>query len=227
MNIVIYIITMFINLLKRDAPMEDNDVKKKKGIKFQRVKSYFIQAAKEIIINEGIANITVRKIAENAGYAFSTIYVYFSDINELLQAVKMDFMHDIMQYLNENAQEKSLRTDDIKKLHIKYIQYFMEKPNVFHFFYSYRLPSATEELIDMSGFEQARQEMYSGLVKNGVIKESEVELLAKTIIYAVQGLLTLHFSGNGLTEEDVYNDAEQMIDYLLKGSLKNEETDSP
>ena len=56
----------------------------KKSILEQRMKGYFIQAAMEILRGEGIKDLSVRNVAEKAGYSYATLYNYFKDLNELL-----------------------------------------------------------------------------------------------------------------------------------------------
>jgi len=46
-------------------------------IKKRRVMTYFIEAANEIIKEEGINGITIRKVADKAGFNSATIYNYF------------------------------------------------------------------------------------------------------------------------------------------------------
>jgi len=51
----------------------------------------------------------------------------------------------------------------------------------------------------------------------GRIKEEEVFVIAKTIIYTIHGLLALYFSDNGMTIEVLYNEIDKSTEYLLKG----------
>ncbi|MDX5609295.1 TetR/AcrR family transcriptional regulator, partial [Clostridioides difficile] len=44
---------------------------------------YFIEAAQNIMENEGIENITLRKVADMAGYNSSTLYKYFKNLDHL------------------------------------------------------------------------------------------------------------------------------------------------
>ena len=53
--------------------MDKLDIKKK------RVMMYFIEAIQELILNEGIENLSIKKIADKAGYNTATIYNYFED----------------------------------------------------------------------------------------------------------------------------------------------------
>ena len=56
----------------------------KKQIQEQRIKSYFIQATKEILKGEGLKCISVRNIADKAGYSYATLYNYFKDVQDLI-----------------------------------------------------------------------------------------------------------------------------------------------
>jgi Transcriptional regulator len=196
--------------MRRECKMSETET-----IKSQRVKSYFVHAAKEIILGEGVENTSVRKVADKAGYSFATIYNYFTDINELLQEVKVVMIQDVINHMQGKMPDKIYDLDDIKKLHRLYIEYYIERPNVFRFFYSYHLNTVKAKPTDMPRFEKIWQDTYYGMVMSGAIKETEVEVVAKTIIYTMQGVLALYFSDNGLTTEDVYRDVELIIDHLL------------
>lgn len=59
------------------------------------------------------------------------------------------------------------------------------------------------------------QELNKRYGQNGIIKESDIPLIAKTIIYTIHGLLSLYFSDNGMTVKILYEDIDNITDYLL------------
>lgn len=56
----------------------------RKEIKKERTRRYFLDAAKDIIKAEGVANLTTKKIGEKAAYSYASIYNYFENFNELV-----------------------------------------------------------------------------------------------------------------------------------------------
>ena len=53
---------------------KERSTDEKKELKRQRIRTYFLEAAKEIIINEGYESVSVRKVADIAGYSYA-IYI--------------------------------------------------------------------------------------------------------------------------------------------------------
>lgn len=49
--------------------------------KRKRIMSYFINATIELMEKEGIENLTIRKVAEQAKYNSATLYHYFSNLD--------------------------------------------------------------------------------------------------------------------------------------------------
>jgi len=189
---------------------------KKYSIKSERIRSYFIEATKEIIMREGVQSVSVRKVAELAGYSYATIYNYFSDLNQLLQETKLYMIRDIIAYMGSVQGGKVGGLDEIKSINRKYALYYLEHPHVFRFFYSYQLtnePRTTERYFD---YEASWHDTYRCLVENGTIREEDVSIVGKTIIYAMHGLLALFFSDNGLTQEALLNDLDQLTEYQMK-----------
>ncbi len=69
---------------------EDNVTNKE--LRVRRVRGYFIDAAKEIVAEEGIDAVTIRKVAQRAGYNSATLYNYFKNINHLIAITLYDHM---------------------------------------------------------------------------------------------------------------------------------------
>jgi len=61
-----------------DQSQKNRELQKKRTI------LYFIQAAEELIEEKGQDNITVREVANRAGYNIATLYNYFENINHLI-----------------------------------------------------------------------------------------------------------------------------------------------
>lgn len=205
--------------MAQKEPRDKQSIKnQRESIKSQRVKSFFIQAAKEIIINEGVENVSVRKVADHAGYTFTTIYNYFKDLNELLQEAKNVMIQDVMIYMRGAVPEKLYDLEDIKDLNHRYVSYYIERPNIFRFFYSYRLQPVTGNPKEALDYGSLYHDTYRGFVKRGLLTDEEVPLVAKTIIYTIHGLLALYFSDNGLTIDRFFEELDKITEYLLKGS---------
>jgi len=195
--------------------MIELDTKDKQSIKSQRVKSYFIQAAKEIIMNEGVEYVSVRKVADKAGYAYTTIYNYFTDVNELLKAVKDDMIKDVMVHMQGDMHDKINDLEEIKRSNRAYVTYYINHPHIFHFFYSYRLnPVSTKP--ELPDFEKHWEMTYGSFVEKGVIRKEDIHVIAKTMIYSIHGLLALYFSDNGMEEVNLFEDLDSIISHLLE-----------
>lgn len=195
---------------------ETKEITEKQTLKTQRVKSYFVQATKKIILDEGVENVSVRKVADLAGYTFSTIYNYYGNLNELLQDVKTDMINDLMLHMQSTLPGKVFELDDIKKQNRLYVGYFIDHPNIFSFFYSYRLHPLEKDRAEVPDFSPQYMETYRGFVESGVIRESEVMPLAKTFIYSIQGLLALYFSDNGMSVEILFEELDHVAEFLLR-----------
>jgi len=197
--------------------MGDTGNTEKHSVREGRVRAYFIEAAKQIILREGVEGVSVRKVADIAGYSYATIYNYFSDLNALLLATKHAMIVDMVAYMGGAEGGKAAGIEDIKRLNRRYAGYYLEHPHVFRFFYSYRLtdaqPAHAEQHFD---YAASWQDTYQCFVADGTIRAEDVGIVARTIIYALHGLLALYFSDNGLSEEALLNDLDQLTEYLLK-----------
>jgi len=187
----------------------------KNDIKTQRIKRYFLEATKQIILTEGVEGVSARKIAKIAGYSYATTYNYFKDINQLLGETKALMVTDVSKYIQETMCFPIISIEDIKMLFRAYLQYYLSHPHIFRFFYFYRL-SDDEAQKERYDFSDSWTWTFRFLVEEGSMKETEVEYCAKSLIYSAHGLLALFFSGNGITEEMMFADLDKIIDYILR-----------
>ena len=198
---------------------EENVAKKKELIKVT-----FIEAAKSIIMQEGVANVTVRRIADITGYSYTTIYHYFENLEELLLETKLLMIQDMVNYGREKPLYNENPLQRLKK-HAKIpIDFFIENPNIFNFFYAYKMGLKNETAMRSLDIEKSFWVDYMPFVDKGIIRSEDIPTIARTTMYAVYGIITLFLSGNGLSKEEIYNDLDRIIDLLMKeGGLGEDE----
>ncbi len=195
---------------------ERQSMNEKSELKVQRMKSYFLEAAKQIITAEGAENISARRVAEIAGYSYATIYNYFKDIDELLGETKAFMVTDVIKHMQAAIDFTINNTEDLVKMFVAYTGYYLDHPHIFRFFYCYRL-SDTESAKEQYDFNLPWAAALQFLIEDGRLKECDMETCAKTVIYSVHGLMALYFSGNGLTEEMLLADINKVIQYIVRG----------
>jgi len=191
----------------------------KKDYRRLRTKKYFLDAAKEIIMNEGSENVTVRKVADLAGYSYATLYHYFSDLNELMWEVRKDMVNELVDSLGKKMPGTEDGIESLREGFRIYISYYFKNPNVFRFFYFYPMskPNKLDEEAEYEpDFGAMWNEAFKGMVLAGRLNPEDIEAAAKTIIYAIHGMIMLNFSNNGdMTEENVYKDLDKIMEFIF------------
>ena len=58
------------------------------------VKKIILLAAKELFLEHGIDNVSMRKIANKINYSPTTIYIYYSNKNDILKHLAQDYFSE-------------------------------------------------------------------------------------------------------------------------------------
>ncbi len=189
-------------------------------IQNNRMKKCFTDAAKEILINEGVVNVSVRKVGEVTGYSYATIYNYFKNLEHLLWSVGLDFIQDIITIYENDFIKEVYTIEDLNELFIRYIDYYFTKPNVFKFFFFYQVGDPPEELkieLKRPSLEKYTINILQNLVHQNVIEQKEVKIISGLITNSVHGLLLMYFSNKRIiTKEEIVINVRNIIRYLLE-----------
>jgi len=107
----------------------------RKTVQEERMRNYFITAAKELMRAEGIAVVSTRNVAERAGYSYATLYNYFSDIRDLIFSCAEGFMAECTEFVEENTKGKTSGAERIKAVSESYAKFFVQYPGIFELLY--------------------------------------------------------------------------------------------
>lgn len=193
-----------------------------KNIKKEFVKSKFIDAAKSIILQDGVSSVTVRRIAEITGYSYATIYHYFQDLNTLLLDTKLSMIREMTLAGNTQAAMAEGPLERIKQQARLMAGFFMNNPNIFGFFYQYKMDESNAMAMRSLELEKAYYDDFIPFVQSGAIRVADIPAISRSITYVVFGSITIYLSNNGLTMEEAFNDIDNTIDLLLRGREGNE-----
>lgn len=184
----------------------------RKEIQKERMWHYFVDATVEIIDKEGIENVTIRKVADKAGYTSSTVYNYFQELSHLIFFAAMrftkDYIEDLPKYMNEgtNTIEKWLYS------WVCFCKHSFEKPQIYSVIFINNLGSVPEDLLehyyktyqnDLVGLPEQIQSIIlehtfskrSALylqeaINEGLIEQRDVEFIAETTHLIWKGMMT-------------------------------------
>ncbi len=185
----------------------------RKAIQEQRKKGYFIEAAKKIIKEEGISNLTVKKVADSAGFASGTLYNYFTDLNDLFSYCADDYWEECKEYVVETADNNSIKEKIITSSKA-YCEYFINNPNVF-------------ELIFLKDFDEMPVEspevvllliksLYEG-VESGLIPRDRIKIVKNLLSSSMHGVLLFFIKKRtDASKKDVLEMIEEEAKYILE-----------
>lgn len=160
------------------------------------MKGFFIQATKEMLKGEGLKSVSVRKIADRAGYSYATMYNYFKDVQELIFHCVKDFQEECREMVESGTAVQTPGTGKIQAKAALYMRYFVEYPGIFELFF-------LEKMTDIELKQPVSSLIYTFLtrlcqpeweycIQEGIFDRAEAEIRQKELNFAVTGML-LHY----------------------------------
>ncbi|MDM5225998.1 TetR/AcrR family transcriptional regulator [Cytobacillus sp. NJ13] len=184
----------------------------RKEIQTRRMWQYFINATTDLIDEEGIENLTARKIADKAGYTVSTIYNYFDELSHLIFFASMrqvrEYTEDLPRYIKrgKNYLEKYLHTwecfchHSFQKPQIYYSIFITDlgvKPDeLFQHYYSIyhedllEIPDEIKPLILEQDLTTRNKGLLEMAYREGSIKSDEIDDITEMSVLIWTAMLT-------------------------------------
>ncbi|MEH7380487.1 TetR/AcrR family transcriptional regulator [Bacillus sp. JJ1533] len=184
----------------------------RKEIQVTRMLEFFIDATAQIIEEEGIENVTARKVADLAGYTSSTIYNYFDELSHLVFFASLRFLKDYIKELSvyiDNAQgpiDKYLSTwecfckhsfNNPQIFNVIFISNLGTEPNELlqRYYKVYKndllqLPEEIKMLVLENDLSKRSKAMINEAIENGELSSTDVEAITGITIFIWKGMLT-------------------------------------
>lgn len=194
----------------------------KKELQEQRIRGYFIQAAKEMLKGEGLRSINVRSVAEKAGYSFATLYNYFRDIKDLVFLCVKDFQDECQEYVTGEAKKCKRGKDRIKAITLAYLKYFIQYPGTYELFFLEKVNDIGQKqptiTLIYTFLDRLSDKEWDYLIKKGQVTAEESEILKIQLHALVAGLLLFYLNRR---EPANYNDFMKMVHAQLDHTIYN------
>lgn len=206
-----------------------------------RMWQYFIEATTQIIEREGIHQVTVRKVADIAGYQSSTIYNYFEELSHLVFFASLRFLKPYIDELpvymakGENSLEKYLLCWEC------FCRHSFKEPQIYNSIFLSNLGDSPEEMLrkyylvyeqDIIDLPEDLKPMFlehnlskrtmnalHKAIEDGYIKQENVESVIEMTILIWKGMINslLNYRANYNADEA----CEKTMKYIREITLKN------
>lgn len=96
------------------------------------VKKIILEAAKELFLEHGISSVSMRKIANRINYSPTTLYIYYSNKNDILKHLAKDYFSEYAQdYENILANREKSSIDNLISFIKLYIHRALANPGMY------------------------------------------------------------------------------------------------
>jgi len=169
----------------------------------EALKAKIIEAASLLLVEEGFESVSIRRIADQIEYSPATIYLYFKDKAELIDAICEELFGQMLEALTDAGAGES---DPLKRLRIgmrRYIEFGMSHPN--HYLAVFGQPSRSQEetaegheahRLGMEAFEILRQSLRE-CINHGAMPACDVETTSQAAWMCLHGVTSLMITTYG------------------------------
>lgn len=167
----------------------------------------FVNAAKELMEQENFRNVSIRKIAQKAGFHNSTTYLYFKNSDQLIMLASMKYFCDYSHALNILSQRRLPPVDNFMLIWAYFLDTALKNPFVFYNFFFGKNSDNLYDIIKMyyDLFPEEREQFS---------KDIEAMYFGKNFTERSLTILrALIPEGTGVTEENVYMLNEISVGY--------------
>ena len=205
----------------------------------KRIMIYFIEATRNLIQAEGVDGLSIRKIANEAGYNSATLYNYFRDLEHLTLFGSVCYLRDYVVLLGKSLTPEMNALERFRTIYHCFNDIAFRNPDIFHNMFFGRHSEDLGEVLhtyyyelfpdELSGLsDPMRQMLVSGsmrerdsvtmqdMVREGFVSPDKADLTLDLIISVHQNFIyEAAIQGDSLDLDAHKSRFFQMFDYLL------------
>ena len=183
------------------------------------LKNALIQVGIEILSDEGVKGLSLRRVAKRAGVSHTAPYAHFADKQALVAAISTEGYRRLYAQLTQNDQK--FGSDPLKKLvevAWSYVQFAVKDPAHFKITFS----GVIEKENDYPAFVEISQQSFAFIIKTvadcqaaGILRSGPTDLIAVHLWGSIHGLATLIIEDKlSSTVLEIYTLREMLISTL-------------
>ena len=192
-----------------------------KEIQEQRMRGYFIQATKEILKGEGLKSISVRNIADRAGYSYATLYNYFKDVRDLIFECVVDFQEECETFVISETEKTPAGIEKIKSIAKAYVKYFIQYPGTFELFFLEKINDVANKqptLKLISNFlDRLSNNDWEYCIDTKVMNKEDAKVKKNTLNFTLVGMLLLYINRR---QPETYKEFSEEIENQINSILE-------
>ncbi len=168
----------------------------------ERTRALFVEAAKEILMGEGISCISARNVAERAGYSYATLYNYFRDMGDLVIVCLDEFSVDTLRFVEKDT-EMAHRINPVNGIKVKLnslVKYFIQYPGIYDLFYLEKIGTSKNRAQSSSTVTslvgRLIEKEWEEFCSNENLEQREINLRKDQLLFVFSGLMLLYQNRN-------------------------------
>jgi AcrR family transcriptional regulator len=165
----------------------------------EHLRSQILEAATDMIAQEGLQHLSIRKLADRIEYSPATIYLYFRDKAELVQTICVETFTPLRDKLKRQMAETRAPLPKLRQCLLAYMEHGLEHPQ--HYYVTFCMPEGHFGGMDpakvdegyevaMETFDLLRQGLGASM-DAGVIRKTDVEVAAQLTWMMMHGIVSL------------------------------------
>jgi AcrR family transcriptional regulator len=209
----------------------------------ERMRQLFIDATVNIIKEEGIKGVTIRKIANIAGYNSATLYNYFDELSHVMFFAAMKFLKKYTDDLPNYISRAQDSFDEFLLIWECFCRHSFEEPEIYHAIFGANLGDLPDDILNnyYNQFPEDIQNLPSELmpmllepnlskrsiialrrcIESGWVREENAVEINELILLVYHGMLSLFL--NNRRSYTVEEATRKTVEYIRRIVLHSDE----
>lgn len=204
--------------------------KKRQLVRQEELKNIILDAAREIIAQEGFQGLSIRKLTQKIEYSPAIIYHYFQDKNEIVESLVREGYGQIMEAVSSVKPNMAEPEKEIREVFANYIEAALESSEVYKEFMLNEDPAVLQRtgllragISETSPSIQVLVKTIQRGISLGRIADCDPELTAQIMWTATFGLIIKLIIEKDIPREQIDRLIERHLDIIFLGIVAKKE----
>jgi AcrR family transcriptional regulator len=190
----------------------------------EALRQEILDAARDLFVEEGYENVSMRRIAERIDYSPTTIYLYFEDKSDLLFHICEETFTKLVAKSEKILAESSDPLTKVKKIGRNYVDFGLRHPN--HYKVTFMVQHEHPELEDhyessmgYRAFELLRSSVEE-CIRAKIFRRINADVASQALWAGVHGITSLLIAKPDYRWVDKQKTIDMVIDSMCAGLMK-------